>query len=73
MVSRSPPRCCSCPAAGRPGGLAGLVIVAAAILVAWRGLRTKFEDHLDLAELGPGARSAVVNLGKVGYVERDLP
>jgi hypothetical protein len=60
-----------------PGGqvlvaLAGVVIVAAAVLLAWRGLRTKLEEHLDLAELGPGARSAVINLGKVGYVARGV-
>jgi hypothetical protein len=53
-------------------GLAGVVVVAAAILLAWRGLRTKFEEHLDLSELGPGARSAVVNLGKVGYLARGI-
>jgi hypothetical protein len=53
-------------------GLAGVVIVAAAVLLAWRGLRTKFEEHLNLSELGPGARSAVVNLGKVGYVARGI-
>jgi|Tabmets5t2r1_1033131.scaffolds.fasta_scaffold00116_5 hypothetical protein len=53
-------------------GLAGVVIVAAAVLLTWRGLRTKFEEHLDLSELGPGARSAVINLGKVGYVARGI-
>ena len=53
-------------------GLAGLVIVAAAVLLAWRGLRTKFEEHLDLSELGPRARSAVINLGKVGYLARGI-
>ena len=52
--------------------LAGVAIVAAAVLLAWRGLRTKFEEHLDLAELGPGARSALINLGKVGYVARGV-
>jgi hypothetical protein len=52
--------------------LAGVAIVAAAVLLAWRGLRTKFEEHLDLAELGPGARSALINLGKVGYVARGI-
>jgi hypothetical protein len=60
-----------------PGGqvlvaLAGVVIVAAAVLLAWRGLRTKFEEHLDLSELGPGARSALITLGKVGYVARGI-
>jgi hypothetical protein len=53
-------------------GLAGVVIVAAAVLLAWRGLRTKFEEHLDLSELGPGARSTVVTLGKVGYIARGV-
>jgi hypothetical protein len=53
-------------------GLAGLVIVAAAVVLAWRGLRTKFEEHLNLSELGPRARSAVINLGKVGYLARGI-
>ena len=53
-------------------GLAGVIIVAAAVLLAWRGLRTKFEEHLDLSELGPGAQSAVITLGKVGYVARGI-
>jgi hypothetical protein len=53
-------------------GLAGVAIVAAAVLLAWRGLRTKFEEHLDLAELGPGARSALITLGKVGYIARGI-
>jgi hypothetical protein len=53
-------------------GLAGVAIVAAAVVLAWRGLRTKFEEHLDLSELGPGARSAVINLGKVGYIARGI-
>jgi hypothetical protein len=53
-------------------GLAGVAIVAAAVVLAWRGLRTKFEEHLDLSELGPGVRSAVINLGKVGYIARGI-
>jgi Domain of Unknown Function (DUF1206) len=53
-------------------GLAGAAIVAAAVVLAWRGLRTKFEEHLNLSELGPGARSAVINLGKVGYIARGI-
>jgi Domain of Unknown Function (DUF1206) len=60
-----------------PGGqilvaLTGVAIVAAAVLLAWRGLRTKFEEHLDLTELGPGTRSALINLGKVGYIARGV-
>jgi hypothetical protein len=53
-------------------GLAGVAIVAAAVLLAWRGLRTKFEEHLDLSELGPRARSTVINLGKAGYIARGI-
>ena len=52
--------------------LAGIVIIAAAAMVAWRGLRTKFEEQLDLSRLRPSARSALVNLGKVGYVARGV-
>jgi Domain of Unknown Function (DUF1206) len=51
-------------------GLAGVGIVAAAVAMAWRGVRTKFEEHLDLWRLSPGARSAIVNLGRVGYIAR---
>jgi hypothetical protein len=53
-------------------GLAGVAIVAAAVVLAWRGLRTEFEEHLDLSELGPRARAAVINLGKVGYIARGI-
>src|SRR5829696_8575062 len=53
-------------------GVAGVVIVATAVVLAWRGLRTKFEEHLNLSELGPGARSAVIGLGKVGYIARGI-
>jgi Domain of Unknown Function (DUF1206) len=53
-------------------GLAGVVIVAAAVLLTWRGLRTEFEEHLDLAELGPKSQSAVINLGKAGYLARGI-
>jgi len=49
-----------------------VVIVAAAVVLTWRGLRTKFEEHLDLAELGPRARSTVINLGKAGYIARGI-
>jgi Domain of Unknown Function (DUF1206) len=51
-------------------GLAGVIIVAAAVLVAWRGVRTKFEEHLDLWRLRPRVRSAIVNLGRIGYIAR---
>jgi type IV secretory pathway VirB2 component (pilin) len=53
-------------------GLAGVVVIAVAALITWRGLRTKFEEHLDLSRLGPTARSVVINLGKVGYIARGV-
>jgi hypothetical protein len=53
-------------------GLAGVLIVAAAAVVAWRGVRTKFEEHLDLWRLRPLARSIVVNLGRIGYIARGV-
>jgi hypothetical protein len=53
-------------------GLAGVVVIAVAGLITWRGLRTKFEEHLDLSRLGPTARSVVINLGKVGYIARGV-
>jgi hypothetical protein len=52
--------------------LAGVVIVTAAAVVAWRGLRTKFEEHLDLWRLRPATRSAIINLGRIGYVARGI-
>jgi hypothetical protein len=53
-------------------GLAGVVVIAVAAVITWRGLQTKFEEHLDLSRLGPGTRSAVINLGKVGYIARGV-
>lgn len=53
-------------------GLGGLVIAAIGAVLAWRGLRTKFAEELRLGQLRPAARSAVVALGKVGYVARGV-
>lgn len=53
-------------------GLAGAVIVAVAALITWRGLRTKFEEHLKLEQLSPAARSALIQLGRVGYIARGI-
>ncbi len=53
-------------------GLAGAIIVAVGAMLAWRGVRTKFEEYLALGRLSPTARSAVINLGKVGYIARGI-
>jgi hypothetical protein len=50
--------------------LGGVVIIAVAAVLTWRGLKTKFTEHLNLAQLSPTGRKAVVNLGKVGYIAR---
>jgi hypothetical protein len=53
-------------------GLAGVVIIAVAALLTWRGLQTKFAEKLNLAQLSPSARSAVIRLGEVGYIARGI-
>jgi hypothetical protein len=58
-----------------PGGqalvvLAGLVIVAIAIGLTWRGLKTDFEKHLDTSSMSRTTFSAVRRLGQVGYIAR---
>jgi hypothetical protein len=53
-------------------GLGGAIIIAVAAVLTWRGLKTKFTEHLNLAQLGPTGRKAVVTLGKVGYIARGV-
>lgn len=53
-------------------GAAGLVVVAVALGMAWRGLRTKFEEQLDLSRLRPDLRRGVIRLGQVGYLARGV-
>lgn len=60
-----------------PGGqtivfVAGLVIIAVAIGLAVRGLRTDFEKHLKSGEMSRRAFTAVRRLGQVGYVARGI-
>ncbi|NHC13718.1 DUF1206 domain-containing protein [Motilibacter deserti] len=50
--------------------LAGLVIIAVAVGLTWKGLTTSFEERLDLARLRPAARAGVRRLGQAGYVSR---
>lgn len=58
-----------------PGGkvlvfIAGLVVIAIAIGLAIRGLKTDFEKHLNTGQMSRTTFSAVRRLGQVGYVCR---
>jgi hypothetical protein len=52
--------------------IAGLVVIAIAIGLTWRGLQTDFEKHLKRSEMSPGTYNAVRRLGQVGYVARGI-
>lgn len=52
--------------------LAGLALVAIAGFLTWKGLRTTFEEELELHRLSPTGRRAVERLGQVGYVARGV-
>jgi hypothetical protein len=60
-----------------PGGrtlvvCAGLVVVAVAVGLTVRGLRTDFEKHLDVSSMSAATFTAVRRLGQAGYVARGL-
>ena len=60
-----------------PGGqtivfVAGLVVIAIAIGLTVRGLKTDFEKHLDTGRMSPTTFKAVRRLGQVGYVARGV-
>jgi Domain of Unknown Function (DUF1206) len=60
---------------GWPGGqaivvLAGLVIIVVAVALAWRGLKTDFEKHLNTGRMSSTTFTAVRRLGQVGYIAR---
>jgi hypothetical protein len=60
---------------GWPGGQAivvsaGLVIMVVAVVMAYRGLKTDFEKHLNTAGMSRTMFSAVRRLGQVGYIAR---
>jgi len=60
-----------------PGGqtivfVAGLVVIAIAVGLTARGLKTDFEKHLDTARMSPTTFKAVRRLGQVGYVARGV-
>jgi hypothetical protein len=60
-----------------PGGqtivfVAGLVVIAVAIALTVRGLKTDFEKHLDTGRMSPTTFKAVRRLGQVGYVARGV-
>jgi hypothetical protein len=50
----------------------GIGFVGAALGLVWRGITTKFDEHLKLGEMSPGMKSAVVKLGLVGNVARGV-
>ena len=58
-----------------PGGqtivfIGGLVIIAIAVALTIRGLKTDFEKHLDTSRMSPSTFTAVRRLGQAGYVAR---
>jgi hypothetical protein len=58
-----------------PGGqalvfLAGLVVIAIAVGLTYRGLKTDFEKHLNTGQMSRTTFGAVRRLGQVGYVCR---
>jgi hypothetical protein len=60
-----------------PGGqtmvfVAGLVVIAIAIGLTVRGLKTDFEKHLDTGRMSQTTFKAVRRLGQVGYVARGV-
>lgn len=60
-----------------PGGqglvvFAGLVVIAVAVGLTVRGLKTDFEKHLDTGRMGGTTFTVVRRLGQVGYVARGL-
>jgi hypothetical protein len=62
-------------ALGWPGGqalvvIAGLVVIAIAVALTWRGLKTDFEKHLKTGQMSHTMFTAVRRLGQVGYVAR---
>jgi Domain of Unknown Function (DUF1206) len=51
-------------------GAAGMAIIAGGAYLAWEGWQTDFTDELQLGRLSPGARKAVIELGRVGRIAR---
>jgi hypothetical protein len=57
---------------GQPGGpfligLAGVVVVAVGLVVAWYGLTKQFERNLRIAQMRARTRQVAVRTGQVGY------
>lgn len=53
-------------------GAAGLCVLAVALYNAYRSVTQKFEEHLELDEMGDTARRATVGLGVAGHAGRFL-
>ena len=52
--------------------LIGLVLIGVAMALAWRGLKTDFEQQLKCGEMGRTTYAVVLRLGQVGYLARGL-
>jgi hypothetical protein len=52
--------------------IAGLIIIVIAVALAWRGLKTDFEKHLERGRMSPNTYNAVRRLGQAGYVCRGV-
>ena len=60
-----------------PGGqsllvAAGLVVVAIAVALAWKGVRSDFEKELNTGQMGPRTYPVVRRLGQAGFVSRGV-
>jgi hypothetical protein len=53
-------------------GLAGVITIGVGAVQVWRGIKADFTKYLNLGGLSRRARSALVRLGKVGYVARGI-
>jgi hypothetical protein len=53
-------------------GIVGAIVVICGLVLAWEGVRRKFEKYLDLGRMTPATRAAVEFLGVVGTVARGI-
>lgn len=53
-------------------GIAGAVVVACGLVLAWEGVRRKFEKYLELGGVSRAVRRLVVSLGVVGSIARGV-
>jgi hypothetical protein len=53
-------------------GLAGLVVIAVGVGLAWYGWKRKFEEKLMIGRMSPNARKLARRLGQFGYVAKGI-